>query len=153
MDKIIIGVVCLGVGVYLALGIWLPQFRLRWGRTPLICGPCSHLGFALFPGALGVIMTTFNVAAAIPFRPLFILLAIGGFDIAMVGAILDRRAYCNGTGPRLPKSVERKAEGLQNFSPEPMLVFGIFFFIVLLCLFIFHPDHAQNPAAIQQISK
>jgi hypothetical protein len=140
MDKIIIGVVCLGAGIYFALGIWFPQFRLRWGQTPLICGRVSHLGFALFPGALGIIMTTFSVAAIIPFRPVFILLAIGGFDIAMVGAILDRRAYCNGTGPHLPKSVERKAEGLQNFSPVPMLVFGILFFLALLCLFILHPE-------------
>jgi len=140
MDKIIIGIVCIGAGVYFALGIWFPQLRLRWGRTPLICGRLSHLGFALFPGALGIIMTTFDVAAMRPFTPILVLLAIAGFDIAMVGGILDKRAYCNGTGPRVPKLVERKAEGLQKFAPEAMLVFGIFFFLVLLWLFIFHPE-------------
>jgi formate hydrogenlyase subunit 3/multisubunit Na+/H+ antiporter MnhD subunit len=140
MEKIIIGVVCIGAGLYFALGIWLARFRARWGRTPLICGRLSHVGFVLFPGALGMIMITFNVAAMKPFRPVFILLAAAGFNIAMVGGILDRRAYCRGVGPRLPKSVERKAEGLQNFSPEALLIFGILFFLFLLWCFIFHPE-------------
>jgi hypothetical protein len=132
MDKLIIGIVCLGAGVYFALGIWFPQLRLHWGRTPVACGRVSSVGFALFPGALGVIMATLDMAAMIPFRVPLILTAIAGWNVAIWGAILDKRAYCK-TSP------ERKAE-LRNFSPVPLLVFGIFFFALSFYLMVIHKN-------------
>ena len=98
----------------------------------MVCGRVSSAGIALFPGSLGVIMATLDMAAMMPFRVFLILTAIAGWNIAVLGAIMDKRAFCNA-------SPERKAE-LKNFSPAPLLVFGIFFFVLCFYLMVIHKN-------------
>src|SRR5580658_9646359 len=93
MQKICFGIGALTVALAAALGIWLPRFRMKWKGSPIDCGPMSCAGIALFCGTLGFIITTLDVAALVPWRPYFILLALAGWIMAVIGSMKDKRAY------------------------------------------------------------
>src|SRR5580658_6285232 len=121
IGRIIIAIVCFGTASYFIYGVCFPRFRGFWGRTPVVCGWVSYTGIALFLGGAGFALVT-------SYGGIFFLVGIAGAIIAISGAILDKRAYLDGSAPRRPTSPERKGQGLRNFSPMPVLIFLIFFF-------------------------
>jgi hypothetical protein len=140
MDKIIIGVILIGAGAYFALGIWFARFQGFWGRSPVVIRRFSYVGLALFPGVSGIMMAVYDVAAMKPYRGYLFLIAIAGMNIAIWGAILDKRAYCDGSAPRRPTPPERKKIGLLNFDPMPVLIIGIGFFLLVLWMVLFQHE-------------
>lgn len=143
-QNVYLGALFIGLGIIFVLGIWVPKFRFHWGRTPLICGPVSCAGMALFFGIAGFILATLHAVAFAPYRACFILLAIAGWNLAAFGAILDRRSYWNKSPQHKPISAERKARGLQGFAPKAGLVFGILFFLFILVLCLFNGTSLQK---------
>jgi hypothetical protein len=78
------------VGAFVALGVFIPRFRLHWKGTRIVCGPLGCAGFGLAFMSMGT-SRCFSESLSDHHNNWFIWLFVMGWVIAVAGFILDSR--------------------------------------------------------------
>ncbi len=138
MDKVF-GILGIAGGVFLALGIWLPRFRIHWRGIDefkgmnIVCGPISQAGLALFVINFGIVLFC-HKALLERYVIGLVCLATAGWSLGGVGYALDMRAQSQSFIPS-PQPQWRPARSRAERTGWMFAAAGVFFLLMLLWLF------------------
>jgi len=119
----IFAVLFIAMGIYSALGAWLPRLRANWKGTNQPVPPLSCAGFGLFFICLGLIMLAGDSISK-PVTLALLILGISGWILIAGGAALDARARSRSSF-RLPN--ERRVTSPEEQRGWLFAAFGILF--------------------------